>query len=520
MRFDSVQTKERPKRRVAQPPSLIAPEMSVGSGSATVAPGSELSREPDWRSRFRGGVVATDTLIVAAAVVAAHLMWFETSSSSVFGASVFSYAMVSMGTFVCWLIALATVGAWHRNIVGTGSLEYGRVSKASFVLFGLVAIVAFLGEIDIARGYVAIALPVGFAGLLIGRAAWGTWLRGQRRRGQMMHRIVVVGSRTTASQLADELRAEPTGRYAVVGLCVPQDNPGSGSWAGSLDGFDVLDDLNGVVDVAERAGASTIVVTNSEAFPRAKVRKLSWLLESTHLELVLAPMLTDITGPRIHEEATPGLLLIHVQKPRLHGPQQWFKSSFDFCFALVALVLLSPLMLATAIAIKLDGGGPVFFRQTRVGLGQRPFKIWKFRTMKADPAQPDIPSVKSDQQSCGPVFGKFHSRQQVTGVGNFLRRTSIDELPQLINVIAGKMSIVGPRPLVPWEGTEIDGFVGRRTLVKPGLTGLWQVSGRSTVTGDRAARLDLLYVENWSFVGDLGIILRTVRAVVGHEGAV
>lgn len=467
--------------------------------------------EPRWQWRYRTAVAATDVVVIALAVTAGQLIRFGTDEPGVSGLKVeLSYTALSVILAAAWNGALAMSGAWHRKIIGTGTLAYGKVAKATFLVFGLLAGVSYLGKLEIARGYVAVTLPVGLVVLLLGRMCWRAWLLRARRAGRLMSPTVVVGSGERALALATQLTRETLAGYRVVGVCVPEYD------ADLVTGeFPVLGSFGDVLGAAQRTGAAIIAVAQTDALSPEQIRQLSWSLESTDLDLVVAPMLSDITGPRIHSEPVPGLPLVHMQRPQLHGPQLWMKTVFDYSAAFLGLIVLLPVFLATAIAIKLDDGGPVFFHQQRVGLGQKPFRIWKFRSMKmgSDLAAPPATGL-------APVFTKYHDDSRVTKVGKFIRKTSLDELPQLFNVLSGNMSLVGPRPLRPWEGTQLDGYVQRRTLVKPGLTGLWQVSGRSQVTGNQAARLDLLYVENWSFFGDLSIVVRTLHAFIRKGGAV
>ncbi len=489
---------------------LEAPSLPAEAPSPRPATPRQSTVEPRWQWRYRTVVAATDVVVIALAVMAGQLIRFGVNEPGVSGLKVeLSYTALSVILAAAWNGSLAMSGAWHRKIIGTGTLAYGKVAKATFLVFGLLAGVSYLGKLEIARGYVAITLPVGLVVLLLGRMCWRAWLLRARRQGRLMSPTVVVGSGERALALARQLTREPLAGYRVVGVCVPEDD--AALVAGE---FQVLGSFEDVLAVAQRTDAAIIAVAQTDALSPEQIRQLSWSLEETDLDLVVAPMLSDITGPRIHSEPVPGLPLVHMQRPQLHGPQLWMKTAFDYCAAFIGLIVLSPLFLAVAIAIKLDDGGPVFFRQERVGLGQEPFRIWKFRSMRAGS---DL--ITPPETGVAPIFTKYHDDSQVTRVGRFIRKTSLDELPQLLNVIAGHMSLVGPRPLRLWEGAQIEGFVQRRTLVKPGLTGLWQVSGRSEVTGPQAARLDLVYVENWTFTEDIGILLRTVSELTARRGA-
>lgn len=492
----------------------MAQSLDVDSSAvaATEAPEQAFVPTPppsSWRSRVRIGMIASDSLIVVVCVAAGQLLRFGVGYQGITGTAGLSYTALSIAVMATWLLAMAIAGAWHPKIFLSGTPGYGRIIKASFTVFGLVAVVAYLGKWEIARGYVAIAIPLGMTALLIARASWRACLLALRRRGAMMQPTLIVGGEFTAVALAKQFRESPLAGYHVVGLCLPNDYQDD-----AVDEIPVVGTFESIVDTAHRVGASVIAVAKTDKFSPEQLRKLSWSLEHTNLSLIVAPMLTDITGPRIHASPVPGMELVHLERPRLSGPQLWLKATFDYIAASIGLVIASPIFVAVAVAIKLDDGGPVFFRQQRVGLAQKPFKIWKFRTMRvgADALHREIAAHSA-------VFTKSHKPADLTRIGNFLRRSSIDELPQMLNVLAGQMSLVGPRPLVPWEGTTIAGYIQRRTLVKPGITGLWQISGRSETSGARAADLDLLYVENWSILGDVYLIFRSVRAVLSSHGA-
>jgi exopolysaccharide biosynthesis polyprenyl glycosylphosphotransferase len=247
------------------------------------------------------------------------------------------------------------------------------------------------------------------------------------------------------------------------------------------------------------------------------LRRVGWLLEGTGVDLVVAPALTDVAGPRIHTRPVAGLPLIHVEAPEFTGGRKLVKYTVDRAMALLATLLVLPLMLVIAIAIKLDSRGPVFFRQVRVGQGGREFGVYKFRSMVIN-ADRMLNHLTGHNETDGLMF-KMRRDPRITRVGRFLRKWSLDELPQLFNVLLGHMSLVGPRPPLPAEVARYSGDVRRRLLVKPGMTGLWQVSGRSDLSWEDGIRLDLYYVENWSLAADLSILWKTTGAVLRGRGA-
>jgi exopolysaccharide biosynthesis polyprenyl glycosylphosphotransferase len=271
-----------------------------------------------------------------------------------------------------------------------------------------------------------------------------------------------------------------------------------------------------IVPLVLEVGADTVAVCGSASAEPGELRRLAWQLEGTGVDLIVAPQLTDIAGPRVHIRPVEGLPLLYVEEPTLSGVAWLVKNVLDRVMAMIGLLITLPLLVGIGVAIKLSDRGPVFFRQRRVGREGKTFSVWKFRTMYVD-AEERLAALVDQNESDGLLF-KIRNDPRVTPVGRFLRASSLDELPQLINVLLGEMSLVGPRPL-PAEDGDFLGDVRRRLLVRPGITGLWQVSGRSDLSWDDAVRLDLYYVDNWSLTFDLTILWRTVGVVLRSKGA-
>ena len=266
------------------------------------------------------------------------------------------------------------------------------------------------------------------------------------------------------------------------------------------------------------AGADTVAVTGTERFGVQGIRKLMWQLETMDVDLVVAPGLMDVATARLALRPVAGFPLLHVEKPQYQEAKCFQKRAFDICFSLAALIAISPLLIACAIAIKLTSKGPVFYGSERIGLDGKPFKMLKFRTM-VDGADTQLDRLLALNESAGGMLFKIRQDPRVTPVGRMLRRFSIDELPQFINVLKQEISVVGPRPPLRREVAKYNGDVKRRMLIKPGVTGLWQVSGRSDLSWDESVRLDLSYVDNWSMAGDLMIIAKTLKVVLASDGA-
>jgi len=425
-----------------------------------------------------------------------------------------SYTIFSVSLIAAWTLILGVYGSRGYRVLGTGTQEYKQTADATVRLFGLVAIIAFLFQIDIARGYILIAFPLGLGVLMLSRWMWRLWLGVQRLDGRFSSRVLLVGSEASATHLARELARQPEAGYLVVGACIP-----SSLVAGYLPGTQIP--VSGSVDQLQAAmaavNADTVVVTSSDELAPHRMRELSWSLEPGRQHLVVAPSLTDIGGPRIHTRPVAGLPLIHVETPRYEGMKLYTKRGFDLLGSAFLILCLSPFLVIIAVSIRLSTPGSVLFRQDRIGINGNHFHMLKFRSMVSD-AEAKLADLQAQSEGNAVMF-KMKNDPRITPIGRFLRRFSLDELPQLFNVLGGSMSLVGPRPPLEREVSEYETHVHRRFLVKPGITGLWQVSGRSNLSWEDTVRLDLFYVENWSMTGDIAILWRTAKAVLAREGA-
>jgi exopolysaccharide biosynthesis polyprenyl glycosylphosphotransferase len=347
---------------------------------------------------------------------------------------------------------------------------------------------------------------------LVTRFAIRKRLHHQRAIGRYLLTVVAVGHEAAVANLVKELGRDRYHGLTVVGACVTHPSD-----CEEVAGVPVYGGLEDVMAAVRAFGADTVAVTTCPEMDGVKLRALAWELEKTGTDLCLSPALLDVAGPRTTIRPTAGLTLLHVDHPELSGFRLVMKDLFDRVVAAVALILLFPLIVLLAATIWLHDRGPVLFTQTRVGKNGRVFKIYKFRTMVVD-AERRRAELLSSNDHDGILF-KLRRDPRVTAVGAHLRRWSVDELPQFLNVLRGDMSLVGPRPALPAEAAEYADHVRRRLVVKPGLTGLWQVSGRSDLSWEESVRLDLRYVENWSFALDLQIMWKTTSALVRRSGA-
>jgi exopolysaccharide biosynthesis polyprenyl glycosylphosphotransferase len=498
----------------------VASAQRARDASATVAGVDALPESRPGGSAIppTATYVAADVAAVSLALVIAHVLRFGLSAEVLPGPDI-PYVLIALLAVPVWLGVLTVAGCYDRRVLGAGSEEYRRAINGGIHFLAVVALAQFLLQLVIARGFVGVLIPVAVVLTLSERFGLRAWLYRQRRRGRFVQRIVLVGSPSTVVDVGEHLvRADWTG-FRVVGACLDAAD-------GALDADTMSITVGGArvpvvgttADVwraIERCAADCVAITTESA--PGELRQLAGAVASTHVELLVAPAITDVAGPRTVVRSMAGLPLLHVEQPTFAGPQRVVKNTWDRVGALIGLMLLAPVFLAVALAIKLDSRGPVFFKQTRVGRDGRRFAMVKFRTMVVG-AERLVADLEHRNEADGVLF-KLRTDPRVTRVGRALRRYSVDELPQLWNVLRGEMSMVGPRPPLPAEVDMYEHHVNRRLLVKPGITGLWQVSGRSDLSWEEAVRLDLYYVDHWSPTMDVTIVLKTFSAIIRGSGA-
>jgi len=449
-------------------------------------------------------ILATDALVIIAATALAFFVRFgyEVGPQTAVG------PIQIVGTLLplFWLTVLIFMGAYDRRSLFVGLTEYSRIVMSGVIVLAVVATVSFLFKFDTSRAYVLVTIPVGVLALLVERYAWRRWLLSRRRKGIGLTPTIVVGDEHECASLTQQMLDRPWAGYRVVARSPrPQSSEAWGAWFEQIDR-----DL-------EEHNAGAIALAGSSAADAIFVRELSWHIEGEGVDLLVGAGVGATTGPRVSLRVASGLPLLHLDEVALRNTQRMAKRSLDLFGSIIGLIVLSPVLLAIALSVVLSSGFPILFRQERAGRDLRTFRMWKFRTMVrgADTLKPQL---RDEQASNGPIF-KADNDPRVTPVGRFLRRWSLDELPQLVNVLTGDMSLVGPRPH-PLDDVELYADRDlRRLIAKPGMTGLWQVAGRSDLSWDASIELDLLYVENWTFLGDLAILARTVQAVLRGSGA-
>jgi exopolysaccharide biosynthesis polyprenyl glycosylphosphotransferase len=412
-----------------------------------------------------------------------------------------------------WCVVLWGHGAYDRRYLGGGTDEFKRVVRASWTVVAVVAFMAFASKTDVSRLSVGVALLGGLAYVITLRyLARRLLYLGRERAGIATHRMLLIGTLQEALEVYATIARDPSAGLVPVGIHLTEGyapNPTLSTPVPVHAGRDIL-------SLVRELNADTIAVCGSASAEPGELRRLAWQLEGTGIDLAVAPQLTDIAGPRVHIRPIEGLPLLYVEEPTLSGVAWLVKNVMDRLLALIGLVVALPFFPLIALGIKLSDPGPIFFRQPRVGREGKTFHVWKFRTMYTD-AEERLAGLVDQNESDGMLF-KIKDDPRVFRFGKWLRATSMDELPQMMNVLVGEMSLVGPRPL-PAEDGDFLGDVRRRLLVRPGMTGLWQVSGRSDLSWDEAVRLDLYYVDNWSLVLDLHTLWRTIFVVFFRKGA-
>ncbi|TFV92686.1 sugar transferase [Blastococcus sp. CT_GayMR20] len=490
----------------------LLPLRAVADATSAVsraARGAGALERHAWRDAYVSRLVLFDLGCALVAIAAAYLVRFGPPEAWTAPATL----ILTVALPGVWLLALLLLRCYEEKFLWEGMEEFRRVIVAALLLLGGIALVSWAAVLELSRGFVLVALPLATALTLVHRGLQRERLRRQRAKGRFLQTTLLVGRPEGIAALHEQLRRESHYGYRVVGCCLPATGAGSRSF----DGLPVLGGPDDVADVVRRFGVDTVAVQPSPELDGAALRHLGWELEKDRANLLLAPAATELVGPRFRIRPVCGLSLLQMERPELRGARRLVKSTFDRTGAAVLLLLLAPVLVASALAVKLESPGPVFFKQQRVGRDGRLFPMVKFRSMEVG-ADRVLDRLAPMSDGNGVLF-KLVRDPRVTRAGKILRRYSLDELPQLFNVLKGDMSLVGPRPPLPTEVASYGVDMRRRLLVKPGLTGLWQVSGRSNLSWDESVRLDVHYVENWSLLLDLMILWRTVGAVLRGEGA-
>lgn len=500
----------RPKRAL---PSTISPHAFKLAGPA----GRQASDGVRWTNKYRKILHVSDLVSVTLAVTLAHLTRFGVGTEYMTGGGRLNipYLAVSAGIWMAWMSSLAVYRTRDARIVGSGVDEYKRVISSTVIVMGLIAVFCLTFQVDISRGYFALAFPVGLGSLILCRLLLRQWLKGQRAKGRYLSKVIILGRPKDVRYVAKQIQRRENSVYQVVGVALT--SPRHRECGTAAKPIPVVADQNTIVSAVRRLRADAVIVAGRVKGPSSYVQELGWELEESATQLILTTGLTNVAGPRIHTRPVEGLPLMHVELPQFSGSKHVLKRGLDVVLSLAALVMLIPVFAVLAVLIKRDSPGPVIFRQERVGRDGKSFEMLKFRSM-VQSAEDDLAGLLDRNEGAGVLFKMEHD-PRVTSVGRWMRKHSLDELPQFWNVFRGHMSLVGPRPPLPREVEQYDGRVHRRLYIKPGLTGMWQINGRSELDWKEGVRMDLYYVENWSLAGDLRILWRTVGVVRRPVGA-
>ncbi|MDI2033918.1 sugar transferase [Paenarthrobacter nitroguajacolicus] len=415
-----------------------------------------------------------------------------------------------------WLAALEVYHTRDPKVLGVGPEEYKRVLSASFRVFGFLAIVAVVFQVESMGNYVLLSLPLGIVALTGSRWGFRRWLTHEKSRGRCLTRAIVVGEPQDVRYVIKQINRKSGAPYDILGACLP------GARRGAVLVVDqvrvpVLSSIYGIAHTVRQTGANAVIVAGPVPGGNQFIQELGWRLEEDAAELVLAATLTNVAGPRIHWRPVEGLPLMHVDIPHYSGGKHTLKRLMDIAVSSLALIVLTPILLILALIVSADSPGPVLYRQERIGKRGTTFQMLKFRSMVVD-AEARLGELGNQDEGAGVLF-KIRGDPRVTNCGRWMRKYSLDELPQFWNVLTGNMSLVGPRPPLAREVNGYERHTHRRLLIKPGITGLWQINGRSDLPWDEAVRLDLYYVENWSIAGDVIIMWRTFKAMIRPSGA-
>jgi exopolysaccharide biosynthesis polyprenyl glycosylphosphotransferase len=470
---------------------------------------SESDASSSRHSRFRPKtlLLVADATAVGLATLVSVVAYPATGPRRVI-ANVASLVLIP----VLWIILLRGQQLYAARRVVTRTEEIRRIAHASGGAIAVLALLAYAAGDDRGRGWI-LALPVLAVVLLVGeREAARRLFARLRRTGRMARSVLIIGANQEAVDLAAELDADPSIGYRVLGFVTDR----------SPDSVDervrprILGSVSEVPALVEATGAVGVVIA-STAVTTPVSNRLARTLTDSGVHVELTSTLRDIVVQRLTVAGIGQFPTIYVEAVQRDGWRAHAKRCFDFTVASLGLIALAPALLTVAFIIRGTSPGSVFFRQIRVGKNGVPFELIKFRTMVAG-AEGQLDHLLEQNEASGPLF-KMTDDPRITRAGKWLRKTSIDELPQLWNVVRGEMSLVGPRPALPRETASWAPELHERLRVTPGITGMWQISGRSDTSFDQYMRLDLFYVHNWSLLRDLTIVLRTIPVVLFRQGA-
>jgi exopolysaccharide biosynthesis polyprenyl glycosylphosphotransferase len=456
----------------------------------------------NWKPNLRKNISIIDFISLLFAVALILTLRFPQTWQGELSAYEIRNIFLAILVLFSWLFFLWFNGSRDTNILGFGADEYKRLINATLFSFTSIAFISYIFKLEISRAFILLVFPFGLIALFVSRRMLRRRLLKARSEGRYLSKVLLLHSGEN-DPVESRLSIASHAGFDVVFKVQ------------TLEGSKL--DFKQIVAKAIDNNCDQIMVGQSAIISAAELRKLGWALEETSIDLIVAPAVTEIAGPRLKVSNVEGLPLLHLGQPVFSGVSRVTKRLLDLLLSVIGLIIISPFLLIVALMIKFYDRGSIFYTQKRIGQNNKEFSVYKFRTMY-EGSHEQRGKVMAETNK-DPRLAKDPQDPRVTKPGLFLRRWSIDEIPQIINVLKGEMSLVGPRPPLAEEVNQYEKSEKRRLLVKPGLTGLWQVSGRSELDWEDAVRLDLYYVENWSLTLDILIIIRTAAAVWRGEGA-
>lgn len=485
-----------------------------------------IRRRPLWRYLYVAALVAVDVLVMLLSLVICFA--FNPGAYDTVTRAMPIWAFL-LAYCVIGLLCLAFAGAYHRHVMAEGYELYTKLINAAIFTIVLASCVAFMLNLQLPRTALIIAPLVGLVCELVARWMMRCLLHHHRRRGECKYTTVIVGSSEGINRTLRLMRRNSALGYMPVAVCPIAPDPRMDD-AYVVTNFVPDPDIEGAdklrvlsfgsrfARTIERMGVQEVYIADVLSRDSKLLHAMSLAIESLGIELAISVSLADVGGHRLHLRNSAEQQVLIASLPQYRTTTYVIKRIIDIVLSAVALIVSSPIMLGVAIAIKLDDGGPVLFKQTRVGIHGKPFTMYKFRSMVTNAEEIKAKLAAESGQTNRFIF-KLKDDPRITKVGKFIRKTSLDEFPQFFNVFKGDMSLVGPRPALPDEVARYGSLYSTRLLVKPGITGPWQVSGRSDLSQEQSEFLDVSYIENWSITGDLAILAKTVMVVFRGTGS-
>ena len=459
-------------------------------------------KEENWKKFLQNKIIIIDFIFLFISIFVILILRFPEILKGEINNYEIRNIIVAFLVYILWLFFLSLNGSRDLKILGFGADEYKRLTSSTLLSFTSIAFISYILKLEISRAFVLLVFPFGLFSLFLSRRILRKNLLKDRLQGKYLSKVLLVLSNDVDPVEARLNLAQHAGFKIISKFLI-----------NSKEELDVKK----IISEAQANQCDQIIIGQSASISAEELRKLGWALEKTNIDLVVAPAVTEIAGPRLKVSNVEGLPLLHLEQPSFSGFARFTKRMLDIVITIFGLILISPILIIISIYIKIFDKGSIIYKQKRVGQNNQEFVVYKFRTMYE--GSHELREKVMEGVNKDPRLAKNPQDPRITKPGIFLRRWSLDEIPQLFNVLKGEMSLVGPRPPLAEEVNKYENSEKRRLLVKPGLTGLWQVSGRSELDWEDAVRLDLYYVENWSLTLDLLIILRTAAAVWRGEGA-